>query len=185
MASCENCFRSYEYNPDAPEQTLLPSREPGEKSEYHFMSFGWLVAGTLCGAYALKHNKDSATFEEVYADLLRPKLSDRTLKAEFRPLGGSGGHVLAQTVTSDIKASQIMQRRREEDISGEKDGDEAKIQTATALKSFQGKEFLVSANENILQPLCSTRVCNNCPCPLAHEQRHFSSILASGTATMP
>jgi hypothetical protein len=151
MASCEKCFRSYEYNPGAPEQTLLPSREPGEKSEYHFMSFGWLVAGTLCGAYALKHNKDSATFEEVYDDLLKPRLSYNTLKAGFRPLGGSGGHVLAQTVTSDIKASQIMQRRREADVSADTDGGK-ESQTASALKSFQGKEFLVSENE-ILQPL--------------------------------
>merc|ERR1712071_292244 len=51
LASCEECFWALEYHPHAPSETILPTREPGEASEYHFLSFGWLVAGSLCGAY--------------------------------------------------------------------------------------------------------------------------------------
>lgn len=143
MASCETCIVAYEYNQEAPEETLLPTQKPGERSEYHFMSFGWLVAGTLCGAYAVKLGKPKASFEEVYKNLLVPKLSNETISSGFRPLGGSGGFILSQTVTSDIRASKIMQRKREADTLGEGDaGLDSSV--SEVFRTFKGKEFLVS-----------------------------------------
>lgn len=143
MASCEDCFSAYEYNPEAPLETLLPTSKPEEKSEYHYLSFGWLVAGTLCGAYALKKNRSDVKFEEIYKDLLQPKLSPRTLEAGFHPMGGYGDNLVAQTVTSDVRASTIMQRRREASVMGDdNNGSESPIMKA--LENFKGKEFLVS-----------------------------------------
>jgi len=145
MASCEECCASFEYNPGAPDETILPTYSPSEgKQTYHFMSFGWLVAGTLCGAYASKHGRSAVTFQEVYEALLEPKLSEKTIKSGFRPLGGSGSHVLAQTVTADIRASQMIQRQRQMDManeSSEKEASEAK----KMMEMFQGKEFLVGS----------------------------------------
>ena len=143
LSSCETCSHAYEYNPDLPNEMLLPTHEPGERCEYHYLSFGWLVAGALCGAYGLKHNISSEVkFEDVYRALLEPKLSKKTLNAGFRPFGKSKTElkeeVLAFTVTSDIRASKIMQRKREADILGEES-----IQIK-ALERFKGKEFLVS-----------------------------------------
>ena len=147
MASCEESVAAFEYNKDAPEETILPTRKPGEKAEYHFMSFGWLVAGTLCGAYARKHNRERVTFEEVYNAVLLPKISIETLKFGFRPCGGSGGLPLAQTVTADIKVSQLLQRRREAETMGEE-----KLHSAAEdfvfkelFQSFKGKEFLLDS----------------------------------------
>jgi len=147
MASCEESVAAFEYNKDAPEETILPTRKPGEKAEYHFMSFGWLVAGTLCGAYARKHNRKKVTFEEVYNAVLLPKISIETLKFGFRPCGGSGGLPLAQTVTADIKVSQLLQRRREAETMGEE-----KLHSAAEdfvfkelFQSFKGKEFLLDS----------------------------------------
>ena len=145
MASCEQSYAAFEYNSNAPEETLLPNRKPGEKAEYHFMSFGWLVAGTLCGAYALKHDKQNVTFEEVYEAVLLPKLSKKTIAFGFRPCGGSGGLPLAQTVTVEVKASQILQRRREAESLGEEKSHTAAedIVYQGLFKSFKGKEFLL------------------------------------------
>lgn len=145
MASCEQCIRSFEYNPDAPEETLLPNNRPSDGVQmYHFMSFGWLVAGTLCGAYATKHGLKNVTFQQVYEALLEPKLSERTKASGFRPLGGSGTHILAQTVTADIRASQMIQRQREMEMENEEGLDQgtgSEVKKMMAL--FQGKEFLV------------------------------------------
>lgn len=142
MSSCEETFKSYAYNPDKPHETLLPTSEPGEKSQYHYLSFGWLVAGTLCGAYALKKNRDYVSFQEVYQDLLEPKLSQRTKDAGFYPMGGHGGHIPAQTVTSDFRASTMMQRRREAAVMGNDDNGQSSVM-AKVLEDFKGKEFLV------------------------------------------
>jgi CubicO group peptidase (beta-lactamase class C family) len=152
MASCEACTAAFGYNPDEPEATLLPTREPGEKSEYHFMSFGWLVAGTVCGAYQLKHNSTTTTFEEVYEKVLGSKLSPKTRELGFCPCGGNsdGKFPVAQVVTSDIRASSFIQQRRESQAMGEglDDGEEKKEENgpqAEVMKSFQGKEFLLDS----------------------------------------
>jgi predicted unusual protein kinase regulating ubiquinone biosynthesis (AarF/ABC1/UbiB family) len=145
MASCETCFPAFEYNPSAPEKTILPSRMPGEKSEYHFMSFGWLVAGTVCGAYALKHKKHNATYEEVYNAILFPKLSQSIKDLGFCPLGAhrdQNSDMLANTVTSDVRASEMMQKQRERSLMG----DEENAMDSTMremMKTFHGVEFLL------------------------------------------
>lgn len=144
LASCEECFSAYEYDPEAPQETLLPTSQPGEKSEYHFLSFGWLIAGALCGSYALEKNRSDVTFEEIYMELLKPKLSQRTLDAGFHPMGGFGTNLYAQTVTSDVRASTIMQKRREATVMGNDFNSGSESAIMKALKTFEGKEFLVS-----------------------------------------
>ena len=149
MASCEACYAGYEYILDAPGETVLPTNQPDDGThEYHFMSFGWLVAGTLCGAYTEKHGlRNKATLHQVYEALLEPKLSEATRKAGFLPFGGAGsGHyILAQTTTADIRASQMVQRQREMEMEME-NGDQlpaGATQAKQMMQMFQGKEFLV------------------------------------------
>ena len=141
LASCETCTSAYEYSPENPEATLLPTRAPGEVSEYHFMSFGWLVAGTLCGAYEQKHAK-AVTFEEVYTNILESKLSQETLSRGFRPCGGSGGLAMSQVVTTDIRASRMVQQQRESQAMGE---DIPQSVGSDVLQAFRGKEFLLDS----------------------------------------
>lgn len=151
MASCETCAAAYEYNADEPEATILPTRKPGEVSEYHFISFGWLVAGTVCGAYEQKHST-AATYEEVYEKVLASKLSSATCELGFFPCGGDGGgkFPVANVVTADIRASQVIQQRRESQAMGEgmDDGEEEKKEDATngeLMKALRGKEFLLDS----------------------------------------
>ena len=106
------------------------------------MSFGWLVAGTLCGAYEAKHGLKNVAFQQVYQALLEPILSERTKSLGFQPLGGSGNHILAQTVTADIRASQLIQRQREMEMENEAQ-ERAGSEVKTMIEMFQGKEFLV------------------------------------------
>ena len=146
LASCEDCSSAYEYDPEAAGETLLPTTKPGEKSEYHYLSFGWLVAGTLCGAYGKKHNKSKVTYEEIYSELLEPKLSERTLASGFHPLGGFGDKPYAQTVTSDISASMIMQMSRAASLMGDDNESRPNNSVTEALEGLKEKEFLVSAS---------------------------------------
>lgn len=168
MASCETCCRAFEYNPQRPGETLLPTRPPGERSEYHFMSYGWLVAGTVRGAYAVRHGggggrPEVMTYSDVYESVLRPRLG-RALQVDlgFRPMGGGrADFVLANTVTSDVTASRAMQEQRERGMGGsttssssgsqpQQDGkqpagaDQAAAAAALELmKTFRGSEFLL------------------------------------------
>jgi CubicO group peptidase (beta-lactamase class C family) len=146
FASCEYCIKAFEFNAQAPEDTLLPDKEPGEATEYHFLSFGWLVAGTLCGAYALKHDLETVTFDQVYQSVLAPKLSSETETLGFRPTGsGADNHTHAMTTTGDIRASKLMQRERESFAMGDESEDdgESSVKMANILQNFRGKEFLL------------------------------------------
>lgn len=145
MASCEKCCAAFEYNSQSPEETILPSSEPGTSCEYHFMSFGWLVAGALRGAYAARHGLDDVGFETVYEQVLAKKLSTTTLKQGFRPCGGSGGFELANAVAGDVRASAAMQSRRESKVYGEDSSNEGFSEEDLAVIStrFRGKEFLL------------------------------------------
>ena len=156
FASCEYCFRAFEYDELKPEDTLLPLYGPGQKSEYHYLSFGWLVAGAVCKAYARKHGLESVTFEAVYKAKLLPRLSNETRQSGFQPCGmavggGSTNHILAKTCTEDISASQLLQRRREslamgetDDNNDEKDEEnKSQVEMFERLKEFRGKEFLL------------------------------------------
>lgn len=152
MASCEQCVSGFEFNPDAPEETLLPTCQPSEGVQvYHFMSFGWLVAGTLCGAYKEKHGLANVTFQNVYEALLAPKLSEMTKNSGFNPLGASGKHILAQTVTADIKASEMIQRRRQMEMENELSDEVSEAKKM--MEMFEGKEFLVS--KKVASVVCS------------------------------
>ncbi|KAL7556508.1 hypothetical protein ACA910_000971 [Epithemia clementina (nom. ined.)] len=141
-ANCEQCVSAYEYNEDCPEDTLLPAYAPGVNSEYHYMSFGWLVAGTLCGAYAKKHGLESITFEAVYKAILHPRLSDATKQSGFRPCGGSGGFPLANTAIDDISTTKLLQERRESRPIGDSDDKDKDEEIPEDLKGFRGKEFM-------------------------------------------
>jgi CubicO group peptidase (beta-lactamase class C family) len=147
MASCEECCSAFEYNPDFPDETILPTTEPGAKTEYHFMSFGWLVAGALCGAYSIRHGRKGSTFEEVYEAVLKPRLSESTLRFGFRPLGGTGDFPATDTETADINLSKLLQMQREAEAVGEGSEMEAHMSLAARemRKSFKGKEFLLDA----------------------------------------
>ena len=150
-SNCEKCAAAYEYDESNPEDTLLPEYGPGLKSEYHYMSFGWLVACTVCGAYAKRHGLESVSFEAVYKAILVPKLSESTKNSGFRPCGGTGRFSLANTVVDDISVTRRLQERREsrpiigatnnDDDPDEKE--EKQDDTSEIRKGYRGKEFLL------------------------------------------
>jgi hypothetical protein len=107
------------------------------------MSFGWLVAGTLCGAYSIRHGEKLTTFEEVYDAILKPKLSPNTLQLGFRPCGGTSEFPVAVTETADISLSSILQKRREAEAVGEGSDDTVHTTIAEIRETFRGKEFLL------------------------------------------
>ena len=97
LASCEDCSSAYEYSPERPQQVLLPVNAPGENCTYHIYSFGWLVAGTLCGAFRLRYGPSRITFSDLYEILLKPKLSKETIRSGFYPFGGTGDNNVVPT----------------------------------------------------------------------------------------
>jgi aarF domain-containing kinase len=151
LASCESCVKGFEYNPDKPEDTLLPTSEPGSENIYHYISFGWLVAGCCVGAYNLRHVK-KATYSEVFEAVCSPLLSSDLKTAGFRPCGGSGGeHDIAFT-DANIDLSRMAQMRREAEAIGEKlegmnfhgDGDDPATKKRKELfDGLKGKEFML------------------------------------------
>lgn len=149
MASCEQCVAAFEYNSSFPEDTLLPISAPGSKTEYHFMSFGWLVAGTVIGAYAQKNGIDptKVTFEQVYTLILLPRLSKETIASGFCPCGGGGGTFpLAMVDVADIQLSRLIQMQREAESQGEwKNASSSDGSTQGIRESFRGKEFLLDS----------------------------------------
>lgn len=163
MASCEHCVASFEYDSAAPEDTILPKSPPGSKTEYHFMSFGWLVAGALTGAYTRKHRLDpkAVSFEQVYEAILVPRLSKETLANGFRPCGGGGvDFPMAFTETDEISMTQILQLQREAEAFGEKKEDTAAVDAMKNVReSFRGKEFLL--DQRIWN--CEEGLNANCP----------------------
>lgn len=148
MASCEQCVASFQYDRSAPEDTILPDSAPGCATKYHFMSFGWLVAGALTGAYARKHNLDreTVTFQQVYDAVLVPRLSKETMEKGFRPCGGGGDFPMAFTETDDVSTSKILQMQREAEAYGEKkDGAAESDAMKHVRESYRGKEFLLDS----------------------------------------
>ena len=194
LASCEQCVQAFEYDSFAPENTLLPDSCPGSKTEYHFISFGWLVAGTLMGAYCRKHNLNIAavTFEQVYNAILLPLLSPATLTSGFRPCGCSNGvdgipenFPTAFVETQDISISKILQLQREAEAYGEADEVSSSAmngnsnETTSTTLSMQNPQNLVKGKEFLLDQRiwnCEIGLRANCPaaggrfsaCGLAH-----------------
>lgn len=144
MSSCEKCSAAMEYNEDRPEDTMLPTHKPGDENNYHFMSFGWLVAGVCTASYRKKYN-ETVTFEYLVDKFVCSRMSSTE---GFQPCGwnGKSGVPLAQTTTSNLRASSALQKRRELEAIGENNddsGDEKTNQMKILLNAFSGKEFLL------------------------------------------
>jgi aarF domain-containing kinase len=147
LSSCESCVAAFEYDALNPADTILPSRAPGEKGEYHFLSFGWLVAGVLCGAYRERHMKE-CTFDDVYQAVLLPKLSAATQNSGFRPNGCDSSDPLALVEIDAAKTRFILQVEREAESMGEDtsvtlSSEERIKRFEPLLPSLKGREFLI------------------------------------------
>lgn len=150
LASCETCIKGFEYDPEKPEDTLLPTSEPGSENIYHYLSFGWLVAGCCVGAYNLRH-KEQASYSEVFDAVCSPLLSSDLKIAGFRPCGGGGLHDMAFT-DANIDLSRMTQMRREAEAMGEKleamsfhgDSDDPAAKKRKELfDGLKGREFML------------------------------------------
>jgi predicted unusual protein kinase regulating ubiquinone biosynthesis (AarF/ABC1/UbiB family) len=197
LESCEQCVHAFEYDSAVPAHTLLPDSPPGNTVEYHFMSFGWLIAGCLIGAFARKYNLDSnqVTFEKLYKNILVPRLSTATLRSGFRPCGGNIGSdedidtplPIAFVDTQDFSASKLLQLQREAEAYGEgksnKDDDTQppKKDMNNPLHLVRGKEFLL--DQRIWNCEIGLRI--NCPAAggrfSASGLAHFYHDLGNGT----
>eukprot|EP00553_Chaetoceros_curvisetus_P015792 CAMPEP_0204648304 /NCGR_PEP_ID=MMETSP0718-20130828/7502_1 /ASSEMBLY_ACC=CAM_ASM_000674 /TAXON_ID=230516 /ORGANISM="Chaetoceros curvisetus" /LENGTH=406 /DNA_ID=CAMNT_0051671089 /DNA_START=98 /DNA_END=1318 /DNA_ORIENTATION=+ len=151
LASCEICVEAFEYNRDRPGETILPSSVPGTECIYHYLSFGWLVAGCCTGAYFLRHGK-RVNYEEIYNDICAPLHSKSLKKAGFRPCGGGGGsHDMAYT-DADVDISRMVQMRREAEAMGERletmlsssnQDDPASQRRRDLFRDMKGREFML------------------------------------------
>lgn len=144
LSSCSLCVAGLEYDSSKPSDTILPNRAPGEKGEYHFLSFGWLVAGVVCGAYKERHGM-SCTFEDVYEAILVPKLSAVTLSSGFKPNGSDHRDSSALVEIDDFKTRFLFQLEREAESMGDDLGDSTTDQKLVGplLPTLQGREFLI------------------------------------------
>ena len=162
LASCEFCCDAFEYTPSMNvKHVLLPSNEPGSKCLYHALSFGWLVAGCVRGAYCHRHgimDRDSISYQEIYDNLLKSRLSPTVLNSGFMPCGAGGTTTPAPTpvqddkiafVDAEIDVTRILQMRREAKAMGERvvSGDNVDKSTSLILgemrESMRGKEFIL------------------------------------------
>jgi hypothetical protein len=151
MSSCETCIEAFQFDPSHPEDALLPDDEPGSTCTYHAMSFGWLCAGALRGAYAVRHGSDNITYEEVYNTILKSRLSDATLLSGFFPCGIKLDSKPTIALTeADVSMSRMTQLNREKQSMGEtetvEDSEEAlseRKRLEAVLGSFRGREFLL------------------------------------------
>lgn len=177
LASSEECIRAMEYSPTNEEATLLPTSEPGSKTEYHFFSFGWLVAGVVCAAYDKNKKMDSTnndnnntgvrsttTFKQVYEDVLEKKLSCETIRWGFNPCGvetatTKNQHqlLLAQVQPSSglNNTSVFLQKQREMQAMGEEGkSDNEALRTIMSSTNNNDLSFLSSfrGKEFLLDP---------------------------------
>jgi len=149
LSSCEECCLAFEYDEKYPLNTLLPTSKPGAKCAYHFLSFGWLVAGCLKKAYELRHKK-KVRYDEVYDAILKPMLPLELFNAGFRPCGGGGNDLFAM-VDASYDMSRIFQMQRESEAIGEKANNDLELDemghensTISEIKRIiAGKEFLL------------------------------------------
>jgi CubicO group peptidase (beta-lactamase class C family) len=146
FVSCEDCVDAFGYNKNKPEETILPTSAPGSCIEYHVLSFGWLVAGALIGAYSKRHNLKSVGFFEIYSALLLPKLSQKTRESGFYPCGlidVDDDVPVARTETDEMAAIKIGQVLRDAEAHGEKADISDNVEVHLILAAYQGKEFLL------------------------------------------
>lgn len=145
LASCETCVEAFEYNQDRPEDTILPSTEPGTECAYHYLSFGWLVAGCCTGAYFSRCGKE-ASYEEVYDSVCAPLHSAALNEAGFRPCGGGGSHDVAFT-DAEVDMSRMIQMRKEAEAMGEK------LEIMTSLDSGEQNNLRAQRQKDLLNGL--------------------------------
>ena len=149
LASCETCSKGFEYIPEKPGDTILPLSEPGTECKYQYLSFGWLVAGCVIGAYSRRHGKRS-TYKDIYDEILGHLHSPEMKKAGFRPCGGGGDAHDIALVDTELDITRAMQMRREaeamgelmEDLGGEGESDELTIRNQL-MKGIKGREFIL------------------------------------------
>mmetsp|Transcript_30 Transcript_30/g.66 ORF Transcript_30/g.66 Transcript_30/m.66 type:complete len:1162 (-) Transcript_30:47-3532(-) len=153
LSSCEHCVRGFEYNPAKPGDTLLPISEPGTECTYQYLSFGWLVAGCVIGAYYCRHG-ERKTYQEIYGAIVSPLHSTELREAGFKPCGGDNTHDAAH-VETDVDLVRFMQMKREAEAMGENtpeysmDTDEANRtlhdleMRNVLLKGIEGREFIL------------------------------------------
>lgn len=154
LGSCEHCVRGFEYNPGKPGDTLLPISKPGTECTYQYLSFGWLVAGCVIGAYYCRYG-ERKTYQEIYDIILSPLHSSRLREAGFKPCGGDNSHDTAH-VETDVDILRFMQMKREAEAMGEKapehrlDVNETNGESLQdlerrnlLLKGIEGREFIL------------------------------------------
>ena len=151
ISSCEKCCAAFEFDVNLPGDTLLPVDEPGKKCIYHFMSFGWLVAGSLMGAFRIRHDREKVTYEEVYDTLLKPRLSSHIINTGFKPCGGTDDKTFTLN-DSPFNMSGMVQKRRESMVMGEemeeipildKGKDNSHKKYSDLMQIVRGNEFLL------------------------------------------
>jgi Predicted unusual protein kinase len=166
LSSCESCVRGFEYNPSKPGDTLLPISRPGAECTYQYLSFGWLVAGCVIGAYHCRHG-ERKTYQEIYDAILSPLHSSELRGSGFKPCGGDKAHDAAH-VETDIDFLRFMQMKREAEAMGEEaaeysmdinEGSRDHLQDLerrnVVLKGIEGREFILDPriwNSNFVMP---------------------------------
>ena len=173
LSSCESCIKTFEYNPSMSIQdVLLPSHEPGSNCLYHPLSFGWLVAGCVRGAYCHRHGLDASTtsspsstamvtYQEIYNTLLKPRLSTTVLDSGFMPCGVDDGinvrdDKIAFVDTGEIDVTRMFQMKREAQAMGEEHEDDDKNKnppsSSSSLLGQQAMKESIQGCEFILDP---------------------------------
>jgi len=148
--SCEKCAQGFEYFPDKPEETILPTSKPGTDCKYHYLSFGWLVAGCVVGAYSIRHKKRTS-YEDIYNEILGKLHSPSLLNAGFKPCGGGGRDHDIAFVETKVNLVRVMQMKREAEAMGEimeamEKEEEGKKEPSTMkllMQGIKGREFIL------------------------------------------
>lgn len=151
LASCEHCAKGFAYDKLRPEDTILPVYEPGTKCTYQYLSFGWLVAGCIIGAYQRRH-KILKSYKEIYEEILGDLHSKELQAAGYFPFGEEkdSGFDLA-CVENEVDLTKMIQMRREAKAMGEtfeEIGEDSEIvktlKTRSALlEGIKGREFIL------------------------------------------
>lgn len=155
LSSCESCCGGFEYVPERPEDFILPVNEPGTECSYQYLSYGWLVAGALIGAYADRHG-ERITYEEIYDKFVGRLYSPEITKAGFRPCGGGReSHDIAFVETKfDIsiqmkREAEAMGEELETTVEGKEGKREERLKVLSSsrrdqlLKGVKGREFIL------------------------------------------
>ena len=152
LAKVETCCEGFEYSAAFPEDTLLPITKPGSECTYQYLSFGWLVAGCVIGAYEARCG-ELKTYEEIYNEILGPLHSSELKSAGFKPCGGGGAEHDIAHVETELDITRATQMRKEAEAMGEmmeginEDLDKKETKTLKNRKmlfqGIKGREFIL------------------------------------------